>query len=140
LADAHALIGCAKVFIGRSEETEAHIQEAFRLSPRDTGAFRWMHWVGLAKLHLGADAEAVPWLRRCLEANRNYPIAHFLLAAALALLGSLEEARDAVRAGLALHPTFTLRRTRGRMSDDPTFRAGSKRIREGMRMAGVPEE
>jgi TolB-like protein/class 3 adenylate cyclase len=139
-ADAHALIGCAKVFIGRSEETEAHIQEAFRLSPRDTGAFRWMHWVGLAKLHLGADAEAVPWLRRCLEANRNYPIAHFLLAAALALLGSLEEARDAVRAGLALHPTFTLRRTRGRMSDDPTFRAGSKRIREGMRMAGVPEE
>jgi TolB-like protein/class 3 adenylate cyclase len=139
LADAHGMIGCAKVFIGRSEETEAHIQEALRLSPRDTGAFRWMHWAGLAKLHLGADAEAVPWLRRCLEANRNYPIAHFLLAAALALLGSLEEARDAVRAGLALHPIFTLRRTRGRMSDDPTFRAGSKRIREGMRMAGVPE-
>ena len=138
-ADAHALIGCAKVFIGRSEETEAHIQEALRLSPRDTGAFRWMHWAGLAKLHLGADAEAVPWLRRCLEANRNYPIAHFLLAAALALLGSLEEARDAVRAGLALDPTFTLRRARGRMSDDPTFRAGSKRVREGMRMAGVPE-
>jgi tetratricopeptide (TPR) repeat protein len=140
LADAHGFIGWAKVLIGQSEEAEAHILEAFRLSPRDTGAFRWMHWVGLAQLHLGADAEAVPWLRRCLEANRNYPIAHFLLAAALALLGSLEEARDAVRAGLALHPTFTLRRTRGRMSDDPTFRAGSKRIREGMRMAGVPEE
>jgi tetratricopeptide (TPR) repeat protein len=140
LADAHGLIGCAKVFIGRSEETEAHVQEAFRLSPRDTAAFRWMHYASIAKLHLGADAEAVTWLRRCLEANRNYPIAHFQLAAALALLGSLEEARDAVRAGLALHPTFTLRRTRGRMSDDPTYVAGSKRIREGMRMAGVPEE
>jgi TolB-like protein/class 3 adenylate cyclase/Tfp pilus assembly protein PilF len=139
LADAHASIGCAKVFIGRGAETEAHIQEAFRLSPRDTGAFRWMHFAGLAKLHLGADAEAVVWLRRCLEANRNYPIAHFLLAAALALLGSLEEARAAVRAGLALHPTFTIRRTRGRMSDDPTFRAGGERIREGMRIAGVPE-
>jgi TolB-like protein len=140
LADAHGSIGCAKVFVGRAEETEAHIQEAFRLSPRDTGAFRWMHWAGFAKLHLGADAEAVAWLRRCLEANRNYPIAHFLLAAALALLGQLEEARDAVRAGLALHPTFTIRRTRGRMSDDPTYVAGSKHIREGMRMAGVPEE
>jgi TolB-like protein/class 3 adenylate cyclase len=139
LADAHGMIGCAKVFLGQGEETEAHIQEAFRLSPRDTAAFRWMHWAGLAKLVLGADAEAVAWLRRCLEANRNYPIAHFLLAAALALLGSLEEARDAVRAGLALHPTFTIRRTRGRMSDDPTFRAGGERIREGMRMAGVPE-
>jgi len=35
-----------------------------------------------------------------------------------ALLGSLEEARAAVRAGLALDPTFTLRRLRGRMSDE----------------------
>ena len=99
-----------------------------------------MQYAGLAKLHLGADAEAVAWLRRCLEANRNYPIVHFQLAAALALLGSLEEARAAVRAGLALDPTFTIRRMRGRMSDDPTFRAGSKRVHEGMRMAGVPEE
>jgi TolB-like protein len=140
LADAHGFIGCAKVFIGRSEEAEAHIQDAFRLSPRDTGAFRWMHYAGIAKLVLGADAEAVAWLRRSLEANRNYPLAHFHLAAALALLGSLEEARDAVRAGLALHPTFTIRRIRGRMSDDATFRAGSERIRRGMRIAGVPEE
>jgi TolB-like protein/class 3 adenylate cyclase/Tfp pilus assembly protein PilF len=141
LADAHGLIGCAKVLIGRPEEAEAHIQEAFRLSPRDTGAYRWMHYAALAKMVLGADAEAVSWLRRSLEANRNYPLAHFQLAAALALLGSLEEARDAVRAGLALHPAFTIRRTRGgRISDDPTYRAGSERIRAGMRMAGVPEE
>jgi tetratricopeptide (TPR) repeat protein len=136
LADAHGLIGSAKVFIGRSTETEAHIQEAFRLSPRDPGAFRWMHYAGLAKLHLGADAEAVTWLRRCLEANRNYPIAHFLLAAALALLGSLEEARDEVRAGLVLHPTFTIRRTRGKMSDDPTFRAGAS---ASVKACGWPE-
>jgi tetratricopeptide (TPR) repeat protein len=139
-ADAHGLIGCAKVLIGRGEEAEAHIQDAFRFSPRDTGAFRWMHYAGLAKLVLGVDAKAVAWLCRSLEANRNYPLAHFHLAAALALLGSLEEARDAARAGLALHPTFTIRRMRGRMSGDPTFRAGSKRVLEGMRMAGVPEE
>jgi tetratricopeptide (TPR) repeat protein len=139
LADAHGFIGCAKVLIGRAEEAEAHIQEAFRLSPRDTGAYRWMRYAGLAKLVLGADAEAVSWLRRSLEANRNHPLAHFQLAAALALLGSLEDARDAVRAGLALHPSFTIRRTRGKMSDDLTFRAWSERIREGMRLAGVPE-
>jgi hypothetical protein len=45
-------------------------------------AYRWMHYAGVAKLVLGADAEAVAWLRRCLEANRNYPLAHFHLAAA----------------------------------------------------------
>ena len=140
LADAHGFIGWAKVLIGRGDEAEAHIQDAFRFSPRDTGAFRWMQWAGFTKLVLGADAEAVAWLRRSLEANRNYPLAHFQLAAALALLGSLEEARGAVRAGLALDPTFSLRRLRGRMSDDPTYVVGSKRVREGMRMAGVPEE
>jgi TolB-like protein/class 3 adenylate cyclase len=139
LADAHASIGWAKVLISRGAEAEAHIQDAFRFSPRDTGAFRWMQWAGFTKLVLGADAEAVAWLRRSLEANRNYPLAHFHLAAALALLGSLEEARGAARAGLALDPTFTLRRLRGRMSDDPTYVGGSKRVREGMRMAGVPE-
>jgi tetratricopeptide (TPR) repeat protein len=133
------MIGWAKVLIGRGAEAEAHIQDAFRLSPRDTSAFRWMHFAGFTKLLLGADAEAVAWLRRSLEANRNYPLAHFHLAAALALLGSLEEARDAVRAGLALDPTFTIRRTGGRTSDDPTFRAGVKRVHEGMRIAGVPE-
>ena len=140
LANAHAMIGFAKVFIGRGAESEAHFQQAFRLSPRDRNAYRWMHNLGVAKLILGADVEAVDWLRRCLEVNRNYPIVHFQFAAALALVGSLDEARTAVRAGLALDPAFTIRRTRGLiLSSDPTFRVGSNRIRDGMLMAGVPE-
>ena len=49
LAGAHALIGIAKFLLGRGAETESHINEAFRLSPRDTLADRWMAWVGLAK-------------------------------------------------------------------------------------------
>ena len=141
LASAHAMTGFAKVFIGRGAESEAHIQQAFRLSPRDSISCRWMHWLGVVKLILGADADAVDWLRRSLEANRNNTIGHFQLAAALALVGSLDEARAAVRAGLALDPAFTIRRTRGLIpSTDVTFRAGSKRIRDGMLMAGVPKE
>jgi len=63
------------------------------------------------------------------------------LAAALAAIGSLEEAQAAARAGLALDPTFTIRRLRSfRVSDDPTFLAGTKRIFQGMLMAGVPKE
>jgi tetratricopeptide (TPR) repeat protein len=141
LSDAHAFLGFAKVFVGRGAESEAHIQQAFRLSPRDVNAFRWMHLLGVVKLILGADTEAVEWLRRSVEANRNFPIAHFQFAAALALVGSVEEARAAALAGFALDPNFTIRRTRGlALSLDPTFRAGSKRIREGMLMAGIPDE
>ena len=141
LAAAHALIGNAKYFMGRSEETEAHVREALRLSPRDIFAGNWMVWVGLAKLHLGTDADAVAWLRRGIEAYRNYPLAHFYLAAALALLGSLDEARAAAQTGLALDQSFTTRRYLTRLSsDNPTFLAGRERVCHGMRMAGVPEE
>jgi hypothetical protein len=54
--------------MGRGAETEAHINEAFRLSPRDILAV-------------------------------YYPLAHFWLANALALLGSLDQARAAANAG-----------------------------------------
>jgi tetratricopeptide (TPR) repeat protein len=142
LAGAHALIGYAKVRLGRGAETEAHINEAIRLSPRDTGASRWFVWGGVAKAQLGADAEAAAWFRRGIDANRNNSIAHFHLAAALARLGKLDEARTAVNAGVALDPYFTIRRYRDftrANRDSPTYHAGRERVAEGMRMAGVPE-
>jgi TolB-like protein/class 3 adenylate cyclase len=140
LAEAHACIGWAKFLLGRGAETEAQIHEALRLSPRDIGAFRWMMFVGIAKSQFGADAEAVVWLRRSIDANRNMPYTHFNLAATLALLGRLDEARAAARAGLALDPGFTIRRfQRNLSSDNPTYLAGRERFYEGMRLAGVPE-
>ncbi|WP_342740881.1 adenylate/guanylate cyclase domain-containing protein [Bradyrhizobium sp. B117] len=139
-ANAHALIGFAKYFLGRGEETEIHVQEAFRLSPRDTLGSRWMAWVGFAKMQLNLDAEAVVWLRRCLDANRNYAVVHFCLAAALARLGALDQARAAVQAGLTLDPNFNIRRFRAfGVSDHPVYLAGRARVYEGMRVAGVPE-
>jgi len=140
LADAHAVIGWSKLRLGRAAETEGHINEALRLSPRDVFAFRWMAWVGMAKLMLGADAEAVAWLRRSIEVNRNLYFAHFQLAAGLARLGSLDQARLTVQTGLALDPNFTLRRLRtAAASDNSTFLAQWERLLEGMRLAGVPE-
>jgi TolB-like protein len=142
LAGAHAIIGLANYYLGRGEETEAHILETLRLSPRDTFAFRWMMFVGIAKIQVKADSEALAWLRRSIEANRNFPLAHFHLAVALAQLGLLDEARATAQAGLRLEPGFTIRRFRAgaAASDNPRFLAGRERFYEGMRMAGVPEE
>jgi tetratricopeptide (TPR) repeat protein len=140
LANAHAWTGLAKVYIGRSEETEAHIHEALRLSPRDIFAFRWMLFLGIAKAQLGAEDEAADWLRRGIEANRNQPMLHFHLAAVLARLGALDEARVAAQTGLSFNPGFTIRRYRvNTPSGNPTFLAGRERVYEGMRLAGVPE-
>jgi tetratricopeptide (TPR) repeat protein len=83
------------------------------------------------------------WLRRAIEANRNYPAANFNLAAALAQLNRLDEARNAVKTGLALNPTFTVSRARATwtsMSDDPTYLTTLEAILEGLRKAGMPEQ
>lgn len=140
LADAHGTLGAAKLFVGRAAETEVHVREALRLSPRDESVHRWMSYVGLAKLHLDADAEAVVWLRRCLKANPNYPLAHFYLAAALSFLGESDEARTAAKAGLALDPAFTIRRFKVfPITGDANFRVASRRVIQGMRVTGIPE-
>ena len=142
LANAHSFIGLGKILIGRAEETEAHIGEALRLSPRDTMAYTWMTHAGVAELRLGRYEEAVAWFGRALEANRNWPTAYFQLAAALAQLDRLDEARSAVKAGLALNPTYTVSRRRASwtaQSDDPTYLAQLEPIFEGLNKAGVPE-
>jgi tetratricopeptide (TPR) repeat protein len=143
LATAHSVIGFGKILIGRAEETEAHVAEALRLSPRDTFAYIWMSTAGLAKLHLGSWEQAVAWCRRSNEANRNYPRPHFWLATALTQLGRLDEARSAVKGGLALNPSFSISRARAlwtARTDDPTYLARLEPILEGLRKAGLPEE
>ena len=140
LAPAHGAIGLAKYSMGLGEETECHVQEALRLSPCDTSAYRWMMYAGFAKLLLGADEEAAARLRCSVEMNRNFPLAHFYLAAALAHLDRLDEARSAVQAGLALDPNFTISRFRARASSDNSiYLTQRERIRDGMREAGLPE-
>jgi tetratricopeptide (TPR) repeat protein len=133
--------GRAKVYAGHAEETESHVQEALRLSPRDSAASYWLMFVGLSKMMLGRHDEAVEWLRRSIESNRNNPMSHFHLAAALALTGRLEDAQATARAGLALNPQFTIARFEGGVLryQDFAYSAGRQAILEGLRKAGLPE-
>ena len=141
LANAWGMIAYGKQLIGRADQTESHVKEAERLSPHDIFAFRWLNNAGVSKMLLGEDAAAVNWLRRCVEANRNYLIAQFHLAAALGLSGELDEAKAVARTALTLDPTFTIRNYRlGVATDNPTYLAGRERIHRGMQIAGLPED
>jgi TolB-like protein/DNA-binding winged helix-turn-helix (wHTH) protein/Tfp pilus assembly protein PilF len=140
LAGAWAGIGLAHQFIGHAEETEAHVQEALRLSPRDAVTTWWFNTAGGAKACLAEYDAAAAWLRKSVGANRSNPLAYFTLAACLAHLGRLEDARQEVKAGLAVNPKFAIRRFRaGVQSDNPVYLAQRERIVEGLRWAGVPE-
>lgn len=140
LASTWGMIAYGKQLLGYFDADD-YVNEAERLSPRDVVAFRWMNIAGVSKLLLGDDVAATSWFRRCIEANRSYSIAHFHLAAALALSGQLNEAQAVSRMALALDPGFTIRSYRlNAASDNPTYLGGRERIYEGMRIAGLPEQ
>jgi tetratricopeptide (TPR) repeat protein len=132
LVYAHAHIG--------TEEAENHYGEALRLSPRDVSAHHWMSSAATCKLHLAKDEESVVWFRRAIEANRNFAFTHLSLAAALAHLGRIDEARAAAKVGLELESSFTIARFRaGARSENVVYLGGRERIYEGMRRASIPE-
>jgi hypothetical protein len=59
------------------------------------------------------------------------------------LLGRFDEARAAVKAGLALNPIYTVSRVRASwtaMSEDPTYLVQVERTLRALREAGVPEQ
>ena len=129
-----------EILADRNEETEAHILEALRTSPRDSNAWAWMLYVGMAKFRLSRDAEALAWLNRSIEFNPNSPASRFCLAATLAHLDRVEEAREAARACLGINPSFTIARFRSQtFCDHPVYLAGRERMYEGLRKAGMPE-
>jgi tetratricopeptide (TPR) repeat protein len=141
LPAAHAELGLAMFLNGRAGETEAHVKEALRLSPRDSLAFLWVFYEAAAKLLSGQDEEAVALCRRSIEIYRNYPLSHLVLAAALQLLGRPDEARKEAEIALQLNPKFSIRIIRASASsDNPIYLKQRERIIEAYRAAGIPEE
>ena len=140
MAGAHALIGQNKLFIGLAEQTESHVLEALRLSPRDPWAYIWLLTAGFAACLLGRNEEAASWFRRSIEANRNFALCRFIHATVLTNTGRMDEARSELTAGMALDPGFTIANFQSAVSsDNPVYLEQRARIIDDMRRAGVPE-
>jgi tetratricopeptide (TPR) repeat protein len=138
LAAAHGMMGLYLVLLGRRGSGSRGAGGAPSQSSRSM-AFAWL-WSVMAKRFLDRPEEAVVWLRRSLDSNRNYPPTHFYLAAAFAQLGRPDEARSSVNAGLAVDQRFTLERFRlSAESDNPIYLARRERLIDHLRQAGVPE-
>ena len=96
-------------------------------------------WVSQPSFLAGTKTRLPNYATRSRSIENFHP-AHFYLAVALSGLGRLDEARVAVKEGLFIDSTFTIRRSRADApSDNPVFLAGRQRIYELMRRVGVPE-
>jgi TolB-like protein len=137
---AHALAGLSKIWLGRAEDTEAHVARALRLNPREPQMFHWHLFLGIADLCLERFDRAIDRVRCSIDMNPNFGTAWYYLAAALALAGRETEAAEASAAGCRVVADFSVSKFRARDKGiNPTFQAQRERIIEGLRRARVPE-
>ncbi len=129
--------GIAHLHCGDLDEALAHFNRANRLSPGDMGA----HFAlcGTADVHLIRDsyAEAITWAARALASNPNFDPSLWVLIAANAHLGRMEEAHRFLDQLRRLAPDITIAKIRaGQPAKDPSRVAT---MLEGLRLAGLEE-
>ena len=137
-AQAYHGLGMALTLAGRLEDAKAALRQAERLSPRDP--ILWASTVvhALACVLSRDYEEAVHWARKTIQnprAKGYWP--HAVLAAALAQLDRIEEARAAVAAALDEKPDLSLAYLEKTL---PTKQPGGLApYLDGLRQAGLPE-
>lgn len=111
-------------------------EKGMRLSPFDSWAFAAFDAQALGHFHRGRYEAACHAAYRAVQANPRHSITHVQLAAALARLGRLQEAKAAAARVLELHPTFRYGRQFAGVNCDPALASS---LGDALRIAGLPE-
>jgi tetratricopeptide (TPR) repeat protein len=93
-AESYAWLANVLSYVGRSAEALEQLTHAMRLDPLHPPL--WDFYIGRAMLHLGRYDEALESFDRCLQRSTFFGNTRRYVAAALAQLGRLEEARAAL--------------------------------------------
>jgi len=107
-----------------------------RLSPFDPWVTAAFHGICLGHFMRGRYEEAATAARGSIRSKPGFSISHFLLAAALVKLGSMDEAKAAAERGLALQPNYSSGGQCAAIGAVPELAAP---LIEAMRAAGLPE-
>jgi tetratricopeptide (TPR) repeat protein len=143
-AIAYGQLGTTLIYLGDPAAAIPLAEKRIRLNPNDTNIAIAYWSLGLAHLLLGHVPEAVDWLSKAHAANPNIYYIDLDLAAALALKGDLDPARNVLAASLKLKPdinSMARQRARWAYTNNPAYRAlAAKTVDVGLREAGMPEE
>ncbi|BCH30626.1 transcriptional regulator [Mesorhizobium sp. L-8-10] len=129
--------GVANLHCGNVVDALALFDRARRLSPRDLVAHISLSGTAHAHMILGNYAEALAWATRARAVNPNFDPAYWILIAANAHLGRMEEAHRFLGDLLKMAPDVTITSiTAGQPARDPARLAA---ILHGLRLAGLPQ-
>ena len=141
--DVLAASGMLRAFLGDTITAFGHLREAERLSPAGVRIVNKSFGLCLASFVDGDYASAADWAAQDLRERSMNVEALRYRAAALALLGRLDEAAQTVDRLLDANPEITISRCRRHIEitmKNPFKRSGVvEAYYEGLRQAGLPE-
>lgn len=124
--------------LGDFEGCVAAAREALRLSPRDGRLYSTYTIMSAASLFQRHDEEALEWAGKAVQSRPDFGTAHAFVAAALAHLGRMDEARKALAEFKRLQPGYTIAKLRAeKVSDNAAVLAGREHFFDGLRKAGL---
>ena len=143
LVGALANIGRCKIYTGPIDDAIPFQEQAIRLSPRDPWIWNWYFRIGEAHLLQSRLDEAIAWLEKARNAAPAVWFLDLWLAAAYALNGSPESARNHLAAAKELQGANfdrSVTRLSGRFAPAPEIRARFEAIIRAGLNAGISEE
>jgi DNA-binding winged helix-turn-helix (wHTH) protein/tetratricopeptide (TPR) repeat protein len=134
----HKEIGYNRLMLGQFDKALAEFLQADRIEPDSRLRWSWDQGIGLIYLMQGQDQKAIDQLSRAMLEAPNAGHAAAYLAAAYALIGREQEARDALDHYMKLWPNTALNNF-GPMIGNAAFNNKMGRVLEGLRLAGLPQ-
>jgi adenylate cyclase len=137
-SSAHVRFRCGAIFVynGECENAIGEFAEGWRLNPKDKRGYH--PHVGIATAHFFERRfeKAIAWARRGMAETNAVAIPQRFIAASLAHLGRLSEARETIEALLGLQPNACLTRAR---TSSYRHQWMLDLYVDGLREAGLPE-
>ena len=121
---------------GEAERAIEWAERAMRLSPFDPWAFAAFHSLTLGHFRRSRYEEAANAAHKAVQSNPAHSISYMLLAASLAKLGRLAEAKAAATRILELQPAFRYSRQFAGVDCAPALATS---LSEALRATGLPE-
>jgi adenylate cyclase len=128
--------GWVNAFLDRPEVAIEHFERAIRLSPFDPMNFNCYFGIRNAHFAAGRYEESLAWCRKGMLERPDLVWPLRSMAATLALLGRIPEAREAARQLVQGYPDITVSKI---IAITPHRGDYVRRYAEGLRLAGLPE-
>ncbi|MER9401467.1 hypothetical protein NKI46_25475 [Mesorhizobium sp. M0615] len=123
-------------FAGHAELAIDWGERALRLSPFDPMSYIAFHGIAVGNFQLGRYEEGARAARKAIQSNPGFSFSYALLAAPLARLGRIDDAKDAVARLRQLQPNFSIGRQCEAVGIIPVV---AEPLMEALRTAGLDD-